>query len=237
MDDLVAAAQQAVQRAYTDPWTLALGGYDLVGAVLVGMHSRTTTLWPFLLWAACAPGVRLLYVRSLHRVVPLALGRLARSAYAIAGGLALAGLVLAAALGALFFATGHIHDLVRWLNTHAGFWGVIFGLLSLAALWVWVLGMLAMWVGLTIVAYTEAAVDPQAHARDAIHRGWRLIVSHSGLVIGIAGIQALFVLLALGAQLSKQSGAAIMPLVWPAVLFAPVALSLLLGLTESQSVR
>jgi len=234
--DFITEIRKATLRAYQNPWTAALILFELVGAVLVGRHSRTTSLWPFLLWIGLAPWVRLLYLRELHRAVPFSLGRLARTAYGIAGWLLVGALSLLILCGALFFAVGHIRELVRFLGAYTGVWGIIFATLLLAALLALALAALSIWAGLSTVAYTRAAVNPHGSASDAIRWGLRFVVAKTLPIVGITGLQTLFVLGAVGAQLLKHSGIALMPMVWPAVLFAPVALSLLLALTESARV-
>ncbi|MHB8253328.1 MAG: hypothetical protein ACYDEV_06410 [Acidiferrobacter sp.] len=224
---------KAAQRAYGSAWTLALVVFELIGAALVGLHSRTTTVWPFLMWMACAPWVRLLYLRQLHKAAPQSLGKISRTAYGIAVYLLAAALLLVVACAILGLAVRHMRIMLAFLDTYTGLWGVISATLLLAMLLVLVFGAIFVWVGVAMTAYTEAVVAPEGRARDAVRRGLRLVMGRTLLVVGVTSFQGLLVIGALGAQLFKHSGIALMPMVWPATLFAPVALTFLLALTES----
>ncbi len=233
----MSALRDAIARAYRSGWTGALIAFELVGALLVGLHSRTTALWPFLSWLGCAPLVRFLYLHKLHRGGPLFWGRAARRAYAITGWLLLAGIGLGVAAAGLLWLVRHLPLVLAILARHAGYVGVAGATLVLAATLVAATSALCLWGGLVTVAYAKAVVDPTEHARKAIARGIACVWREAPLVIGMSLFQGLLVAYALGAQLVKPSGITVTPMVWPAVFFAPVALVFLLALTESPSTR
>lgn len=221
----------AADRAYRSPWTLMLIVFELMGASLIGLHSRTTVIWPFLLWLLCAPLVRLAYLRRLHRPAP-SIG-LWRTAYGIAAWLLVSGLLLATGLGALLVAIGHIRTILAVVGAATGIWGVVPATLALAALLIMALGAVLVWVAMVTVAYAAAAVDPPGGVGRACRQGLRAIAADPGVVIGTTTTQAVLAVAALGAQLFKHSGVTLMPLVWPAALFGPLVLALLLTRAES----
>ncbi|MHB1513379.1 MAG: hypothetical protein ACYCTF_04675 [Acidiferrobacter sp.] len=229
--------RDAISRAYRSGWTGGLIAFELVGALLVGLHSRTTVLWPFLAWLGCAPLVRFLYLHKLHRGGPLIWGRAARRAYAITGWLLLAGAGLGAATVGLLGLVRHLPLELAILARHTGYVGVACATFALAAAMVVAVSALCLWGGLTTVAYAKAVVEPADHARKAVARGLMCVWREAPLVIGVSALQGLFVAYAIGAQLFKPSGITVMPMVWPAALFAPVALVFVLALTESFSGR
>lgn len=229
--------RDAISRAYRSGWTGGLIAFELVGALLVGLHSRTTALWPFLAWLGCAPLVRFLYLHKLHRGGPLILGRAARRAYAITGWLLLAGAGLGVATVGLLGLVRHLPHVLAILARHTGYVGVACATFALAAAMVVVVSALCLWGGLTTVAYAKAVVEPAEHARKAIARGLMCVWREAPLVIGVSALQGLFVAYAIGAQLFKPSGITVTPMVWPAALFAPVALVFVLALAESFSAR
>ncbi|MHB1567082.1 MAG: hypothetical protein ACYCXG_10270 [Acidiferrobacter sp.] len=222
----------AIRRAYQSIWTLWLVIFELMGASLVGLHSRTTTIWPFLVWLLCAPLVRLVYLRHLHDAQPPS-ARLWRMAYGIAAWLLAAGLLLAVGVGVLLLAVGHMRAILAILGAWAGLWGVVPGTLVLAVFLVVMISAIIIWAAMVTVAYVAAAVDPRAGVRHALERGFKAIANGTGIVLGITTTQAALAAAALGAQLLKHSGATLMPMVWPAVLFGPVALVWLLARSES----
>ncbi len=229
--------RDAISRAYRSGWTGVLIAFELIGALLVGLHSRTTLLWPFLSWLGCAPLVRFLYLHKLHRGGPLVLGRAARRAYAITGWLLLGGLGLGAVAVGLLWLVRHLPLMLAILARHTGYMGVVCATVLLAAAMVVALCALCLWGGLTTVAYAKAVVEPADHARKVIARGLMCVWRKAPLVIGVGALQGVLVAYAMGAQLFKPSGITVTPMVWPAALFAPVALVFVLALTESFSGR
>lgn len=225
----------AIRRAYQSIGTLWLVVFELAGASLVGLHSRTTTIWPSLLWLLCAPPVRLVYLRHLHGAQPPS-ARLWRMAYGIAAWLLAAGLLLAVGVGALGLAVGHMRAILAVFGAWAGLWGVVPATLVLAAGLVVAISAIVVWAAMVTTAYAAAAVDPRAGVRRALERGLKAIANGTGIVLGITTTQAALAAVALGAQLLKHSGATLTPMVWPAVLFGPVALAWLLARSESPPV-
>lgn len=224
---------RAMWRAYRNWWTLGFIVFELIGAGLVARHSRTAHIWPFLLWVACVPLVRLFYVQALHAARPIISKGLARRAYGIAAWLFLAGIVLAFSGAALLLAVTDIHKVLRYVAAYAGLWGAIPMTLVLALFIVLLVGALLAWVALASLAYTEAALDPKVAPLSAIRRGLTSVNQRSTMILGVAAVQTLLVFAALGGQLFEQNGIALTPLVWPATLFGPVALSFFLALTET----
>ena len=223
----------AAWRAYRHSWTGGLVLFELVGAALIARHSRTAHIWPFLVWAACVPVVRLLYLQGLHASRPMAWTRRARLAYGIAAWLFVFGVILAFSGAALVLAVADIHGVLRYLAAYAGLWGAIPAILVLAFFLVLLVAALLVWLALTTLAYTEAAVDPEVGPLAAIRRGLGAIKRRSSTILGVAALQGLFVFAALGGQLFERSGIALAPMVWPATLFGPVVLSLFLTLAEA----
>ncbi len=225
--------RDAAARAYGSRWTAGLIAFELIGAALVGLHSRTTALWPLLSWLGCAPFVRFVYLRKLHDAGPIEWLRAVRRAYAVTAWLVLAGVGIAAPALGLFGVVRHLAEVLAFCGRHAGYAGVVAGTLGLAASLVAVVGALAVWGGLATIAYAKAVVDPARRSREAIVYGIVCVWRRAPLVIGMTAFQGVLTAYAVGAQLLKPSGIALMPMVWPAVFFAPVALAFLLALTES----
>ncbi len=224
--------REAISRAYRNGWTVGLIAFELVGALLVGLHSRTTALWPFLSWLGCAPLVRFLYLHKMHGGGPLVWGRAARRAYAITGWLLLAGVGLGAATAGLLWLVRHLPLVLAILARHVGYLGVAGATLVLAAAMVAAVSALCLWGGLTTIAYAKAVVNPADHARKAIAHGIVCVWREAPLIVGVSAFQGLLAAYAIGAQLLKPSGITVMPMVWPAAFFAPVALVFLLALTQ-----
>lgn len=224
---------RAAWRAYRHSWTGGLVAFELIGAALIARHSRTTHIWPFLAWMLCVPIVRLLYLQGLHARGPSAWAKSGRTAYGIAGWLFLGGITLAVSCAALFGAVADIHGVLRYLAAYAGLWGALPATLVLAFLIVLLAGAFLVWAALTALAYAEAVLDPEVSPLFAIRRGLGTLKRRSFMILSVAGLQALFVFAALGGQLFEQSGIALTPMVWPAALFGPVVLSLILGCTET----
>lgn len=223
---------QAVRRAYSSVWTLGLLVFELLGATVVGMHSRTTSLWPFGLWLLCAPLVRFFYLHKIHGAEIPSWKPFVRAAYGITGWLLLLAGGLAGSLLLLSDLVRRLPLILAFLGHRVGLWGIVPSTLVLATLLVAAITALLLWAGLTTIAYTCAVVRPSTRTRDSLREGLRLVRDHTGWVVGITLGQAILVVEALGAQLLKQSGVALMPLVWPAAFFGPVALVLLLAVTE-----
>lgn len=224
---------RAAWRAYRYSWTGGLVVFELIGAALVARHSRTTHIWPFLAWVLCVPVVRLLYLQGLHASRSTAWTRAARMAYGIAGWLFFGGVILTISCAALLWVVADIHGVLRYLAAHAGLWGALPATLVLAFFIVLLMGAFLVWVALTVLAYTEAVLDPELSPLLAIRRGLHTLKRRSFTILGVAALQALFVFVALGGQLFEQSGIALTPMVWPATLFGPVVLSFILGFTET----
>lgn len=224
---------RAAWRAYRNSWTIGFVVFELIGAALVARHSRTAHIWPFLLWMACVPVVRLLYLQALHAPRPTVSTRLARMAYGIAGWLFLAAVVLAISGVALLWALANIHGILGALATYAGLWGAILATVVLALLITLLVAALLAWTALATLAYSEAVLDPKARPLLAIRRGLSAVNRRSAIILSIAAAQALLAFAALGGQLFEQNGIALTPTVWPATLFGPVALSVFLTLTEA----
>lgn len=229
------AIRAAVLRAYSSRWTAALIVFELIGAMLVGRHSRTTSLWPLLAWLACAPAVRYLYLQKLHDAAPVAWRGLVRRAYAVTAWLALAGFAIVLLFGVLAWAVGHLPEVLAFWGRYAGYAGVLMGLCLLAAGLVATVGAAFFWGGMSIIAYARAVVEPARRIREVVSLGAACAWRYAPLVIGMSAFQGLLVIYAVGAQLAKRSSMVFMPVVWPAVLCAPVALALLLALTESRA--
>ncbi len=223
----------AAIRAYSSRWTAGLIAFELIGAILVGYHSRTTSLWPLLAWLGCAPVVRYLYLQKLHTTAPIAWHDLVRRAYGVTAWLALAGTMIVLLFVALAWMVGHLPEVLAFWGRYAGYAGVVAGIGLLAAVLVMAAGAALLWGGMSMIAYARAVVDPARRIREVIVQGVACAWQRAPLVIGMSTFQGLLAVYAVGAQLAKPSGMVFMPVVWPAIFFAPVALVFLLALTES----
>jgi len=235
MEAFVIMLGKAARRAYSNGWTAALILFELSGAALLGMHARTASVWPFLVWLLCAPFVRFFYLHKLHKAGPVSWREGARMAYGLAGLLLFASLVLVGALLLLFSFVRRLSVILGHLGHDMGFWAVVAMILLLAFLLVAVTGALLIWAGLATMTYAKAVIAPATPLWGIMKAALRLVLRRAGLVLGVTCLQGLFVLEALGAQLLKKSGVALTGLVWPAALFAPVALAFLLSLTEKST--
>ena len=222
----------AVIRAYSSRWTAMLVAFELIGAIWVGRHARTTSLWPLILWFGCAPLIRYLYLQKLHNAAPVAWRDLAGRAYGVTVWLVLAGVAIALPLAGLAWMVRHLSELLAFSGRLAGYAGVVTGIGLLATGLVTVTGAAFLWGGLLTIAYARAVVDPARRIRGVVIQGALCVWRRAPLVVGISSIQGLLIAGAVGAQLVKSSGRMFVPMVWPAVFFAPVALAFLLALTE-----
>lgn len=222
-------------RCYQNPWTAGLVLFELIGAALIGLHARNTALWPFLLWLVFAPFVRTFYLQKLHKG-SLSILKLARVAYVMTGWLFLTAVPLGGAVIVIFAMLAHLHAMVQILASMAGLWGVAPAIVLLATLIVAAVVMLFLWLSLAPLVFIEAVLDPAAGGWLVVRRGLSLINRRPLAIMAITSLQALFVVFALGSQLAKRSGIALLPAVWPATFFGPIALSILLVMAESVQV-
>ncbi|WP_297392272.1 hypothetical protein [Acidiferrobacter sp.] len=225
--------QAAAIRAYSSRWTAALIAFELIGAILVGRHSRTTSLWPLLAWLACVPMVRYLYLQKLHDAAPIAWRHVVRRTYGVTAWLMLAGAMIVLLFVALGFMISRLPEILAFWSRHGGYAGVVAGMCLLAAGLVTAGGAAFLWGGLSIIAYARAVVEPARRIREVVVQGLACAWQRAPVVVGMSTFQGLLVVYAVGAQLAKPSGMVFMPVVWPAVFFAPVALAFLLALAES----
>ncbi len=225
----------AVARAYRNRWTGPLIAFDLLGAALVGLHSRSASLGPLLIWFGCAPIVRFVYLERLHGRTRTLWRTASRKAYVITAWLGLSGVLLAAVIAVLLEALQRLPDVLGFCARAAGFAGIVGATLVLAAVVLAVVAAAFIWAGLLTMAYARAVVAPADGIYDALWQGATCLWRSAGLVVGVTGFQGLLVFIALGGQLLRPSGLSFMPLAWPAACFAPVALAILLVLSESRS--
>lgn len=223
-----------IQRAYTSRWTVVLVVYDLIGIALIGLHSRTTVVWPFLLWLLLIPLVRYVYLHHMHHAGLVPIPFMWAQAYGIAVGLFLVGLALFGVMGLLVIVMNHLYAMLVWLRLEVGLWGIALSLLFLSTLCILVFVGLLLWGGLTAIVYAEAVMDPKASVRAITRRAWHVVRDQAGFVLRLTLLQAVLGFFAVSMQLMRPSGITWMPWVWPAIVFTPIALTWLLTKSEAR---